>query len=358
VHGSSKYAQGVNRARLAGRSRRVGDDLAADGELPGQVRDRRARPVDAGVAVVALVVVAAAALRPQLEQFLDRPAVAHWATVFVAIAVQAMPFLVLGVVVSAAVAALVPAGFLPGLLPRSPALAVPMAAAAGAALPGCECGSVPIAGRLLARGVLPGAALAFLLSAPAINPVVLTATAVAFPGRPEVVVARFLASLLAATVVGLVWARIGRDELLERVLRRRRDQGRPLAVLVATAQHDLLQAGGFLIVGAATAATLQTVVPRSVLDTVAGSELLAFLALAGLAVAMAICSEADAFVAASLTQFSLSARLAFMVVGPMVDVKLIALQAGTFGRGFVVRFAPLTLVVALASSAVIGRWLL
>ena len=90
----------------------------------------------------------------------------------------------------------------------------------------------------------------------------------------------------------------------------------------------------------------------------AGSDLLAFLALAGLAVAMAICSEADAFVAASLTQFSLSARLAFMVVGPMVDVKLIALQAGTFGRGFVVRFAPLTLVVALASSAVIGRWLL
>ena len=73
---------------------------------------------------------------------------------------------------------------------------------------------------------------------------------------------------------------------------------------------------------------------------------------------MAICSEADAFVAASLTQFSLSARLAFMVVGPMVDVKLIALQAGTFGRRFALRFAPLTLIVALAASAVVGRWLL
>jgi uncharacterized protein len=129
-------------------------------------------------------------------------------------------------------------------------------------------------------------------------------------------------------------------------------------VLLATAQHDLLQAGGFLILGAATAATLQTVVPRGVLDAVAGSGPLALLALAGLAVVMAICSEADAFVAASLTQFSLSARLAFMVVGPMVDVKLIALQAGTFGRGFALRFAPLTLVVALLSSAVIGRWLL
>jgi uncharacterized membrane protein YraQ (UPF0718 family) len=355
----SKDAQGVNRARSAGRTPRVGDDVAAGGAIPGQVQDRRARPVDAGVVAVAVVVVAAAVLRPLLERLLDRPAVAHWATVFVAIAVQAMPFLVLGVVISATVAALVPAGLLPRLLPRRPALAVPAAAVAGAALPGCECGSVPVAGRLLARGVLPGAALAFLLSAPAINPVVLTATAVAFPGRPEVVVARFLASLLAATVVGLVWARSGRDELLERVVNRGRgEQGRPLAVLVATAQHDLLQAGGFLIVGAATAATLQTVVPRSVLDTVAGADPLAFVALAGLAVVMAICSEADAFVAASLTQFSLSARLAFMVVGPMVDVKLVALQAGTFGRGFAVRFAPLTLVVALASSAVVGWWLL
>jgi uncharacterized protein len=321
--------------------------------------DRRdARPVDAGIAIVALVVVAAAALRPLLDRLLDRPAVAHWATVFVAIAVQALPFLVLGVVISAVVAAFVPAGFLPRALPRRPALAVPVAAAAGAALPGCECGSVPIAGRLVARGALPAAALAFLLSAPAINPVVLTATAVAFPGRPLVMVARLLASLLTSVIVGLVWARTGADELLERARRRPVAEGRPLAVLVATAQHDLLQAGGFLIVGAATAATLQTVVPRGVLDAVAGAGPLALLALAGLAVVMAICSEADAFVAASLTQFSLTARLAFMVVGPMVDVKLIALQAGTFGRRFALRFAPLTLVVALVCSALVGRWLL
>jgi uncharacterized membrane protein YraQ (UPF0718 family) len=316
------------------------------------------RGVDAGIALVAVVVVAAAALRPLLDRLLDRPAVAHWATVFVAIAVQAMPFLVLGVTISAAVAAFVPAGLLPRALPSRPELAVPIAAVAGAALPGCECGSIPIARRLVARGAPPAAALAFLLSAPAINPVVLTATAVAFPGRPQVVLARLLASLLTATVVGLVWARTGRDDLLERARRRADHDGPRLAVLVATAQHDLLQAGGFLIVGAATAATLQTVVPRSILDAVAGAGPLAVLALAGLAVAMAICSEADAFVAASLTQFSLSARLAFLVVGPMVDVKLVAMQAGTFGRRFAVRFAPLTLAAAIASSVLVGRWLL
>jgi uncharacterized membrane protein YraQ (UPF0718 family) len=76
------------------------------------------------------------------------------------------------------------------LLPRSAVLAVPSAALAGAALPGCECASVPIAGRLCARGVQPAAALAFMLAAPAVNPVVLVATAVAFPGQPQMVLAR------------------------------------------------------------------------------------------------------------------------------------------------------------------------
>jgi hypothetical protein len=120
----------------------------------------------------------------------------------------------------------------------------------------------------------------------------------------------------------------------------------------------MLHAGGFLIIGAATAATLQTVVPRDVLNAVAGNELLAVFALAALAVVMAICSEADAFIAASLTQFSLTARLTFMVVGPMVDVKLIALQVGTFSGRFAARFAPLTFAAAVGSSILIGWWFL
>jgi uncharacterized membrane protein YraQ (UPF0718 family) len=338
---------------------RAGDDMAVGDARAERLREQRlARPDGVGVAVVALLVVVAAAARPLLERLLDDPAVAHWATIFVAIAVQAMPFLVLGVTISAGIAALVPAGLLPRLLPERPTLSVPIAAVAGAALPGCECGSVPIAGRLVASGAPPAAALTFLLSAPAINPVVLVATAVAFPGRPGVVAARFVASLLAATAVGLIWSRFGNDDLLGKLRRRHTHEGRPLTVMATTAQHDLLHAGGFLIVGAATAATLQTAVPREVLDTVAGSGPFALFALAGLAVVMAICSEADAFIAASLTQFSLTSRLAFMVVGPMVDVKLIALQAGTFGGRFALRFAPLTLATAIASSALVGWWLL
>jgi uncharacterized protein len=139
--------------------------------------------------------------------------------------------------------------------------------------------------------------LTFLLSAPAINPVVLVATAVAFPQTPQMVVGRLVASLLLAVVMGVAWEFLGQPQWL-----------RPPARVHAHGDSRL----------------------------------------AGLAVVLAICSEADAFVAASLSGFSLTAKLAFLVVGP------VALQAGTFGRRFAARFAPATFVVAIVVSVVVA----
>ena len=285
------------------------------------------------------------------------PGLQAWGTVFAAICLQALPFLVLGVLVSAAVS-LVPASFFERALPRSPALAVPVAGAAGAVLPGCECASVPVAGGLVRRGVAPAAAFAFLLSAPAINPVVVIATVVAFPDEPLMATARFAASLLVALVMGWAWAAFGRGEWL-RLPRRVVDEGgaRPARRFLAVAQHDFVHAGGFLVLGGMAAATLNVLVPRSWLDAVAGDPLLSVLVLALLAVVLSICSEADAFVAASLTSFSLTSRLVFLVVGPVVDLKLVALQSGTFGPRFAVRFAPVTFVVAVLCALLAG-WLL
>lgn len=312
-----------------------------------------------GPEIVAVTLVALAALQPVLADALDVAALQTWATMFVSVTVQAVPFLTLGVLVSAVIAAGLPAERMARLLPRNPALAVVGASGAGVLLPGCECGSVPISGRLVARGVAPSAALAFMLAAPAINPVVLVSTAVAFPGQPGMVVARFLASLMTAIVIGLVWLRVGDTQrLIERALARVSDGDTKLETFTATFRHDLLHAGGYLVVGAAVAATLQTVVPRSVVDTVAGTGLTAVLTMATLAVVLSICSEADAFVAAGLSQFSLTSRLVFLVVGPAVDLKLVALQAGVFGRDFALRFAPTAVLVATASALFMGWWLL
>jgi uncharacterized membrane protein YraQ (UPF0718 family) len=276
-----------------------------------------------------------------------------WATIFVAICVQALPFLVFGVTLSAAITAFVPPSFFNRVLPRRPAAAVPVAAAAGAVLPGCECASVPVAGGLMARGVAPAAALTFLLAAPAINPVVLVATAVAFPRNPEMVLGRFLASITVAVLAGWLWLRFGRGEWL-RIPRPQVEGVGRLERFRQAMRHDIMHAGGFLVVGGVAAATINVIVPSTWVSGVAGVPWLSVLTLAILAVLMSICSEADAFVAASLTQFSPTAKLAFLVVGPMVDLKLIALQTGIFGPRFAARFVPLTFVLAVAVSMLMG----
>ncbi len=119
-----------------------------------------------------------------------------------------------------------------------------------------------------------------------------------------------------------------------------------------------MHAGGYLVIGAALAASLQVFIPRGVLAALPGTGVLAVLVMAMLAILLAVCSEADAFIAASFTHFSLTARLAFLVVGPMLDVKLLALQTGTFGRAFTARFAPLVLAAAIGSAALVGPLLL
>jgi uncharacterized protein len=287
---------------------------------------------------------------------LGDPRLQQWSTIFIAITVQALPFLVLGTLVSGAVSTMVSPRLLARVLGRRPIVSVPLAALAGAALPGCECASVPVAGRLTQRGVPGSAALAFMLAAPAVNPVVLVATAVAFPGRPAMVGARFTGSLIAAVVMGLLWSRLDPRGALLRVTSQIPDEGGGVRALAGVARVDFLHAAGWLVVGAAAAASLQVFVPKVWLNDIATHKLLALPVLGAFAVALSICSEADAFVAASLRQFSLSARLVFLVVGPAIDLKLAAMQWGTFGRRFAVRFGPLTFLVAVASGSLAAWW--
>jgi uncharacterized membrane protein YraQ (UPF0718 family) len=309
--------------------------------------------------VLCLVVFAALGARFAISGLATTPALAAWTTVFAAICIQASPFLVLGVALSATLAELVPREFFRRALPCRPSLAVPVAGLAASALPGCECASVPVAASLMRCGVARGPTVAFLLSAPATNPVVLVATSVAFPGQPIVVLARLLASITTAIVVGWLWQRVGREvPISPRVLRPSADGAGAWQRARLTAMHDLAQAVGLLVVGAAAAATLNVAVPRSWLDALGGNAVEGVATLSVLAVVLAVCSEADAFVASSLSQFSMTARLAFMAVGPAVDIKLVAMQVGTFGRRFATRLAPLTLVVAAVAAGTVGTVLL
>ena len=259
--------------------------------------------------------------------------------VFGSLLVEAFPFVVLGAFVSAVIEVLVPTsafariGTLPG------PLQLPAAAAAGIAFPVCECGSVPVARRLARKGLSPSAAVTFMLAAPVVNPVVIASTLVAYRGQDTqwlMVAGRFSLGFVVAIAVGWVVGTRRADDLLKA-----RTDDLPVEPDARRARRfidhlsgDVLFMGRYLVVGAAIAAAVQTLVPQTVLDGLASLPVLSIVAMMVLAFVMSLCSESDAFVAASFTQFGPGAQLAFLVTGPMVDAKLSALYVGTFGRGF------------------------
>ena len=281
-----------------------------------------------------------------------------WATLFNALVLQAMPFLVLGVVLSAVVAVVVPAKVWSWVLGRRPAVAIPMAAACGALVPGCECTTVPMAGRLTERGVPFAAAMSFALASPALNPIVVLATAAAFAGRPEMVAARFVASFFAVLVVGTYLAASGLQPVYRGGTHHHHEGDGLTRRFVGVAQHDLLHTAGLVVLGAGIAAGLRVALPDGLLPSLAGNEVVAVLTMAGLAIVMALCSESDAFIAASFVLFPSTAVLVFMVVGPLVDLRLLLMYRSSFGTRAAVAVGGFALVGAVMSSLVVGSLLL
>jgi uncharacterized protein len=297
----------------------------------------------------------------------ESDAVSGAVVVFVSITVEALPFVLLGALVSAALAVLVPDRVFARVADLPRALQVPGAAIGGMAFPVCECGSVPVARRLALRGLDESASVAFMLAAPILNPVVLASTAVAFQGNDA------LAMTLGRAGIGLVVAIAG-GLLLARFIRTRKDTALPprgadaghlhdhglegtarggagrLEAIVEIASADLLLMGRFVVAGAALAATAQAIVPTDVLTGLGDSALLGPLVLMLVAFVLSLCSEADAFVAASFSQFTPGAQLAFLSFGPVFDMKLGLLYGVTFGRVFAVALALLAVPVVLVAS--------
>ena len=294
---------------------------------------------------VAAVIIARAAGVAESETL------ATFGVIFTSIVVEALPFILLGAAASAAIAVWVPARAFARVSRLPVPLQVPAAAAAGFAMPVCECGSVPVARRLILRGLSPSAGIAFMLAAPIVNPIVLASTWVAYgaAGKAlEMTAARAGLGLVVAVLAGFLIGR-SRDSLV-RDREERVDQHAHAGGFVEHLVDDFVFMGRFLVLGAAVAALLQTVVPQEALSAVADRPVLGALALMALAVALSLCSEADAFVAVSFTAFPLGSQLAFLVLGPVVDAKLAVLYGATFRRRFVLQVLAVAVPVALAGA--------
>jgi hypothetical protein len=281
-------------------------------------------------------------------------------TIFLGIFIEALPFLLAGVLASATIHVFVSVEHVQRLSPRGPARAAIFGALLGLAFPVCECGAVPATRRLLTKGAPAPLGIAFLLAAPVVNPIVIASTWVAFAGRPELVAGRLgLTVLIAAAVALLVGARQPVQALLVPASpAHHHEHDHTHATLVERLQAllnhavvEFFEMGRYLVIGALIAATLQTLVPRETLLAVGQGPLLAPLVLMALAFVLSICSTVDAFVAlAFVNSFPPGALLAFLVFGPMVDIKSLLMYLATFRRGVVVRIVALTALLTLAAA--------
>lgn len=285
----------------------------------------------------------------------EAPAVEIFALIATSIVIEALPFVLLGSLVSALIEVYVPERALDRVARLPLAIQVPGAALGGIAFPVCECGSVPVARRLIARGVHPSAGVAFMLAAPIVNPVVLLSTWIAYRGfgiGPQMVGGRALLGLIVAVAAG--WA-LGADKATTLLRQTPVDEhahtGRSRGGgFVSHLSSEFAYMAKFVVIGAALAAALQTIVPQNIISGLASNIVIASLALMALAFVLSLCSEADAFVAISFTQFSPAAQLAFLVSGPVLDTKLGFLYGATFGARFVPRLIMVVVPIVLAGA--------
>jgi uncharacterized membrane protein YraQ (UPF0718 family) len=285
--------------------------------------------------------------------------------VFVSIVLEALPFMLVGSMISGFVEIFLTRERLAGFLPKRRFLLTLAAAGMGVVFPVCECAVVPVVRRFLKKGVPLSAAVAYLLAGPIFNPVVGASTAVAYASNPGwqtacIVGIRAGSGFLIAVAVGWIVGRIflAREALIEsapgieEAVQLTGGGDRPAGGnrwrrILEAFNHgidDFLDITQFLVLGAFIASLLQILVSRQVFLDLAATPLLALPVMMGLAVALNLCSEADAFVASSFrTVLPLSSQMAFMVLGPMLDIKLVLMYLGVFRKRMIAVLACLVI---------------
>lgn len=252
---------------------------------------------------------------------------------------EAFPFVVVGAILSGLLECCVSSETVARLFPKNRVLGIALSACIGLLFPMCECGIVPIVRRLVLKGVPVSCAVTYLLASPIINPLVILSTWVAFRGKGALVITGLrvgLAYVVAVVVGSAVWKLLGEKNALRAELkksshnRQRPSWGlMPVEVFVHASQ-DFLVIGATLVVGAAAAALINSSISPAAMEPFASNPFAAVAGMSVLAVVLNLCSEADAFVAASFVAFPMFAKLAFLVLGPMVDLKLIAMYTTVF----------------------------
>lgn len=281
-------------------------------------------------------------------------------TIFISIVIEAIPFIIIGALVSALIEVFVSENTIIRIMPKNRFLSVITASLIGALFPGCECGIVPITARLIKKGLAPYSAISFMLSAPIINPIVLFATFIAFGDSWTMVWYRAGLAIGVSILVGIILSFFYKETPLKlNYIEHAHDHShqntkQKLISVITHTIDEFLSVGKFLVMGALIASAMQVFIPTKILVTLGNTKITASLIMMALAFILSICSEADAFVASSFrNSFAQSSIVAFLVFGAMVDIKNLLMMFGSFKPKFVM------LLISLISGLVfVGSLLL
>lgn len=270
-----------------------------------------------------------------------------FAYAFLSVVLEGVPFILAGVLLSGLIDAFLPPQFLARIVPRSPVAGILLGAMMGAVLPMCECGIVVVIRRLLQKGLPLSTAMAYMLAAPVVNPLVALSTYTAFRGQGawEMVVWRTGMAFGVAVVMAAIVSLMPRRSVLRTEISSADDNhdggevtasGGKIRAAVRASVGDFLDVTFYFILGAAIATLFNTSVNQQLVVPFAGERGVAVAAMMGLAAVLSLCSTSDAFVAAAFTGFPSAAKLAFLVFGPMVDLKLVFIYGLVFRKRFIV----------------------
>lgn len=303
------------------------------------------------------------------------------------IILEALPFVLLGTIISSLIQVFVSEDMILRILPKNNFLRLIFAALLGVVFPVCECAIIPITRGLIKKGMPTGPAIAFMIATPIVNPIVLLSTYNAFPTMPQMLLYRAVCGFGGAVLIGaLVNCAHCKGVLKEDAVpscgcecgyghmhkamcdcsdgdldhmrysaEEHHDHcsaGEKHGILKAVLAHtnvELRSVGMYLIFGAIIAACMQMLVPTEVLTGIGSGRAGSIVVMMLLAFVLSLCSEADAFVASTfLLQFSGASVLAFLITGPMIDIKNTLMMLGTFKKRFVVRLILTILLVCFA----------
>ncbi|HEN7749982.1 TPA: permease [Streptococcus agalactiae] len=288
--------------------------------------------------------------------------VLQWFAIFISIIIEALPFVLLGTILSGIIEVFITPDIVNKFLPKNKFLRVLFGTFVGFVFPSCECGIIPIINRFLEKKVPSYTAVPFLATAPIINPIVLFATYSAFGNSIRFLILRFVGATIVAIALGVMLAFLVDDNILK-------EDAKPthfhdysdkkwyqkIFLALAYAIDEFFDTGRYLVFGTLIASAMQIYLPTRVLTTIGHSPITAILVMMLLAFILSLCSEADAFIGASLlSTFGIAPVMAFLLIGPMIDIKNLMMMVNSFKTRFIVQFISVSSLIIIIYCLFVG----